>query len=234
MLRVDAIKSVLDRVGDAPIISNLGGTTFHLHNLSDRDANLYTWGAMGLASSIGLGVALAAPDRKVVVMDGDGSLLMNLGSLGTIARQSPRNLVHLVWDNHQWAGTGGQPTHTAGGDGPRGGGSRRGDPEGAGGLDAGGAGGGVRPGDARGRAVVHRRGRRGQRQPGAAGGLDRGEPAALPPHFSVAGAGLLTALGRSAVRGVEGSNRERVGRAISQESRPIGTCPPPYLRRNMT
>lgn len=113
MLRVDAIKAVLERVGDAPIVANLGGTTFHLHNLEDRDANLYTWGAMGLASSIGLGVALAAPDRKVVVMDGDGSLLMNLGSLGTIARQSPANLVHIVWDNHQWAGTGGQPTHTA-------------------------------------------------------------------------------------------------------------------------
>lgn len=113
MLRVDAIKAVLQRVGDAPIVANLGGTTFHLHNLQDRDANLYMWGAMGLTSSVGLGIALAAPDRKVVVMDGDGSLLMNLGSLGTIARQGPVNLVHIVWDNHQWAGTGGQPTHTA-------------------------------------------------------------------------------------------------------------------------
>ncbi|MEC9140414.1 MAG: thiamine pyrophosphate-dependent enzyme [Chloroflexota bacterium] len=114
MLRHDAIRAILERVKDEPIISNLGGTTFHLHNLSDRDANLYTWGAMGLASSIGLGVALAAPSRKVIVMDGDGSLLMNLGSLGTIARQNPSNLIHIVWDNHQWAGTGGQPTHTAG------------------------------------------------------------------------------------------------------------------------
>ena len=69
---------------------------------------------MGLSSSIGLGVALAAPTRKVIVMDGDGSLLMNLGSLGTIAHQNPSNLIHIVWDNHQWAGTGGQPTHTAG------------------------------------------------------------------------------------------------------------------------
>ena len=115
MLRIDAIQAVLDRVKDEPIISNLGGTTFHLHNLSEeRDENLYTWGAMGLSSSIGLGVALAAPDKKVIVMDGDGSLLMNLGSLGTIARQDPKNLIHNVWDNHQWAGTGGQPTHTAG------------------------------------------------------------------------------------------------------------------------
>ena len=113
MLRVDAIRAVLERVGDAPIVSNLGGTTFHLHNLNDRDENLYMWGAMGLTSSVGLGIALAAPDRKVVVMDGDGSLLMNLGSLGTIARQSPANLVHIVWDNRMWYETGGQPTHTS-------------------------------------------------------------------------------------------------------------------------
>ena len=164
MLRVDAIKSVLDRVGDAPIISNLGGTTFHLHNLSDRDANLYTWGAMGLASSIGLGVALAAPDRKVVVMDGDGSLLMNLGSLGTIARQNaaqprPPGLGQPPVGGHRRPADPHRRGH-----GSRGGGSRRGHPKSACGLDAGGAGGGVRPGDERGRAVVHRRGRRGQRQ----------------------------------------------------------------------
>ena len=68
---------------------------------------------MGMVSSIGLGVALAAPDRRVIVTDGDGSLLMNLGALATIARQSPPNLIHIVWDNHQWAETGGQPTHTS-------------------------------------------------------------------------------------------------------------------------
>ena len=70
---------------------------------------------MGLVSSVGLGVALAAPDRKVFVADGDGSILMNLGSLATIARMGPANLVHIVLDNHQWAETGGQPTHTAAG-----------------------------------------------------------------------------------------------------------------------
>ncbi len=68
---------------------------------------------MGLVSSIGLGVALASPDRRVFVTDGDGSLLMNLGSLATIARQSPVNLVHIVWDNGMWHETGGQPTHTS-------------------------------------------------------------------------------------------------------------------------
>ena len=72
-------------------------------------------GTPGIVQTIGLGVALAAPDRKVFVLDGDGSLLMNLGSLATIARQRPPNLVHIVWDNHQWAETGGQPTHTAAG-----------------------------------------------------------------------------------------------------------------------
>ena len=113
MERAEGIRALLRRVKNEPIIANLGPATFDLFALGDRDANLYTWGGMGLTSSIGLGVALAAPDRKVFAMDGDGSLLMNLGSLATIARQRPTNLVHIVWDNHQWAETGGQPTHTA-------------------------------------------------------------------------------------------------------------------------
>lgn len=113
MLRREGVEALLRRVTTEPIIANLGPATFDLHAAGDRDANLYTWGAMGLASSIGLGAALAAPDRKVFVTDGDGSLLMNLGSLATIARQAPPNLVHIVWDNHMWYETGGQPTHTS-------------------------------------------------------------------------------------------------------------------------
>jgi sulfopyruvate decarboxylase subunit beta len=113
VLRVEGIRALLQRVDNEPIIANLGSATFDLYAEGDRDANFYTSGAMGMASSIGLGVALAAPDRKVFVTDGDGSLLMNLGSLGTIARQAPANLVHIVWDNKQWAETGGQPTHTS-------------------------------------------------------------------------------------------------------------------------
>jgi sulfopyruvate decarboxylase subunit beta len=113
MLRPDGIRALLDRVDDEPIIANLGSATFDLYHAEQRDANFYTWGAMGMVSSLGLGVALAAPEKKVYVLDGDGSLLMNLGSLGTIARQSPANLVHIVFDNKQWAETGGQPTHTA-------------------------------------------------------------------------------------------------------------------------
>ena len=113
MLRPEGIRALLDRVGHNPIVANLGSASFDLYAAADRDANFYTSGAMGMASSIGLGVALAAPDRKVFVTDGDGSILMNLGSLATIARQAPANLVHIIWDNKQWAETGGQPTHTA-------------------------------------------------------------------------------------------------------------------------
>jgi sulfopyruvate decarboxylase subunit beta len=113
VLRPDGIRALLDRVTDEPIIANLGSASFDLYHAEQRDANFYTWGAMGMVSSIGLGVALAAPEKKVYVIDGDGSLLMNLGSLGTIARQGPKNLVHIVMDNQQWAETGGQPTHTS-------------------------------------------------------------------------------------------------------------------------
>ena len=115
MRRDEGVRALLDRVTDEPIIANLGPATADLYAAGDRDANLYSFGGMGLVSSIGLGVALAAPGRRVYVTDGDGSLLMNLGSLATIALMRPANLVLIVWDNHQWAETGGQPTHTAAG-----------------------------------------------------------------------------------------------------------------------
>jgi thiamine pyrophosphate-dependent acetolactate synthase large subunit-like protein len=70
---------------------------------------------MGQISSMGLGLAIARPDLKVIVLDGDGSLLMNLGSVATIARKSPPNLVHIVWDDAAYETTGRQPTHTAAG-----------------------------------------------------------------------------------------------------------------------
>ena len=115
MRRDEGVRALLERITDEPVIANLGPATADLYAAGDRDANLYSFGGMGLVSSIGLGVALAAPDRKVYVTDGDGSLLMNLGSLATIALMRPANLVLIVWDNHQWAETGGQPTHTASG-----------------------------------------------------------------------------------------------------------------------
>ncbi|PYR58775.1 MAG: hypothetical protein DMF91_16390, partial [Acidobacteria bacterium] len=76
-----------------PIVASLGHPTYDLFSAGDRAANFYTWGSMGLASSIGLGLAIARPELRVFVLDGDGSLLMNLGSLATIGWTAPENLV---------------------------------------------------------------------------------------------------------------------------------------------
>jgi len=111
--RFEATKIILEHAGNRPIVSNLGPTTDELWHAGHRDRNFYTWGSMGLASSIGLGLAVARPDRRVIVLDGDGSLLMNLGSLATIATVAPRNLLVIVWDNGSYALTGGQATPTA-------------------------------------------------------------------------------------------------------------------------
>jgi len=113
MNRLDAIRRLVQGLIEEPVIANLGHCAYDLYSVSDRLLNFYTWGSMGMASSIGLGLALARPDRRVVVIDGDGSLLMNLGSLATIAWQRPANLVLLVMDNEQHATTGGQGTATA-------------------------------------------------------------------------------------------------------------------------
>ncbi len=94
-------------------IAILGATADELYNLTDRETNFYLRGAMGLASSIGLGLALTTPEKKVVVLDGDGSILMNLGSFATIASESPSNLIHIVMDNESHATVGGYPTATA-------------------------------------------------------------------------------------------------------------------------
>ena len=98
---------------DEAIVASLGHPAYDLFAASDRPANFYTWGSMGLASSIGLGLALARPTRRVFVLDGDGSLLMNLGSLATVGWTHPANLVLVVIDNERYATTGGQATATA-------------------------------------------------------------------------------------------------------------------------
>ena len=115
MNRLEATRLLVSLVGDSPIVASLGHPAYDLFAAGDRPANFYTWGSMGLASSIGLGLAIGRPDLRVVVLDGDGSLLMNLGSLATIAALQPRNLVLIVWDNEEYGTTGGQPTPTAGG-----------------------------------------------------------------------------------------------------------------------
>ena len=116
MTRLEATRIVVEALADAPatpIIASLGHPAYDLFAAGDRPANFYTWGSMGLASSMGLGLALARPDVPVFVLDGDGSLLMNLGSLATIGWARPARLVLIVWDNELYGTTGGQDTATA-------------------------------------------------------------------------------------------------------------------------
>jgi thiamine pyrophosphate-dependent acetolactate synthase large subunit-like protein len=113
MSRLDATRRLVAVLADEPVIASLGHPAYDLFAAGDRPANFYTWGSMGLASSIGLGLAMARPDRRVIVLDGDGSLLMNLGSLATIGWTRPENLIVIVWDNAEYGTTGGQETATA-------------------------------------------------------------------------------------------------------------------------
>ena len=112
MLRFEATQLVLRLAGNRPIVSNLGPTTDELWHAEHRDRNFYTYGNMGLCSSIALGMALST-DEQVISLDGDGSLLMNLGAIATIGREQPKNLIVVVWDNEEWGQTGHQPSHTA-------------------------------------------------------------------------------------------------------------------------
>jgi thiamine pyrophosphate-dependent acetolactate synthase large subunit-like protein len=107
-----ATRLLADRLRDEVVVSNLGQATFELQRF-DRPLNCYTFGSMGQCSSIALGIALARPDVRVICLDGDGSLLMNLGVLCTIATLGPRNLALVIWDNQAHVTTGGQPTATA-------------------------------------------------------------------------------------------------------------------------
>ena len=113
MTRIEATRLIVELAGDAPMVASLGHPAYDLFAAGDRPQNFYTWGSMGLASSVGLGLALARPDLRVIVLDGDGSLLMNLGSLATIGLLRSPNLVVVVMDNEEYATTGGQATPTA-------------------------------------------------------------------------------------------------------------------------
>ena len=112
MNRLEATRRLLKHLSEEIVVANLGNASRDLWTAGDRPQNYYSLGTMGMPSSIGLGLALAQPQRKVVVLDGDGSLLMNIGSLATIATEKPANLIHVVWDNAQYQLTGGQTTHT--------------------------------------------------------------------------------------------------------------------------
>lgn len=113
MTRLDATQRIAAACGSDPVVASLGHPAYDLFATGDRDTYFYTWGSMGLASSIGLGLAMARPDRRVFVLDGDGSLLMNLGSLATIGWVGPANLILIVIDNRLYGTTGGQESATA-------------------------------------------------------------------------------------------------------------------------
>ena len=112
MNRKEAIELITRKIGNEPIISANGYISRDLFSIDDKNTNFYMIGSMGLASSIGLGVAIKNPKKRIYVFDGDGNILMNLGSLTTIGTIKPKNLIHLVFDNGSHESTGGQPTCT--------------------------------------------------------------------------------------------------------------------------
>ena len=110
-----ATAQLLKGRGDALVVTGLGSTTYDAFAAGDSPLTFYLWGAMGGAAMVGLGLALAQPKRRVVVMTGDGEMLMGLGSLATVGVQRPANLAIVVIDNGLYAETGMQRTHTASG-----------------------------------------------------------------------------------------------------------------------
>ena len=112
MKRIDAIAAVASEVSDALLICNIGFPSRELYSVRDRPENFYMLGSMGMASSIGLGLALSQRAR-VIVLDGDGSVLMNLGTLTTIANYAPDNYLLVILDNCCYGSTGSQPTCTS-------------------------------------------------------------------------------------------------------------------------
>ena len=107
----DALAVLLPEVTEGTVCVHANGHIGRAaHAVRDRDECFYMIGSMGLAASIGLGLALARPERRVLVLDGDGNVLMNLGTLATIGARRPPNLLHVCFDNGAHASTGGQPT----------------------------------------------------------------------------------------------------------------------------
>ena len=115
MLRSKCLEAIYPELHDKLVVTIMGSCAQELYNLGHCENFFYLQHAMGLASSIGLGVALNLPQEKVIVLDGDGSLLMNLGTLTTLARYAPPNLIHIVFDNGSLLSTGGFASHTTSG-----------------------------------------------------------------------------------------------------------------------
>jgi thiamine pyrophosphate-dependent acetolactate synthase large subunit-like protein len=112
--RRSVVGSLLVDRKEAIVVGGLGASTYDIAAAGDHDRNFYLWGAMGGAVMIGLGMALAQPDLPVVVITGDGEMLMGIGSLATVGLQKPGNLSIIVLDNEVYGETGGQASHTAG------------------------------------------------------------------------------------------------------------------------
>lgn len=111
MARREAIENIMEHIDDELVICNIGFPSRELYDIKDRKENFYMIGSMGLASSIGLGLALAQPNKNIVIIDGDGALLMNMGSLVTIFANNPGNLTWIVIDNGAYGSTGNQDTY---------------------------------------------------------------------------------------------------------------------------
>lgn len=113
MTRLDAMRAVYDRLDTCAVVTIMGAVAAELQSIGHRQNFFYLQHAMGLASSVGLGIALSRPAVPVVVFDGDGSVLMNLGGLSTLGRYRPPNLLHVVFDNGSLLSVGGFPTATS-------------------------------------------------------------------------------------------------------------------------
>ena len=109
MKRFECLQAIAPLVKDELFVTTAGGATSEWNAVRPSDGNIQVK-TLGLCSSIGLGVAIALPKRKVFVFDGDGALWMNLGSLATIGLHQPKNLIHICWDNKQYESSGGEPT----------------------------------------------------------------------------------------------------------------------------
>jgi thiamine pyrophosphate-dependent acetolactate synthase large subunit-like protein len=111
--RREVAEALLAERGDMLVVAGLGSTNWDVTAAGDHPLTFPLWGAMGGAAALGLGLALAQPERRVLVITGDGDMLMGLGTLATIAVQRPANLALAVFDNERYGETGMQPTHTA-------------------------------------------------------------------------------------------------------------------------
>jgi len=113
MERIEALKAIYPKLEDCIVVTIMGAVAAELQSVGHRPNFFYLQHGMGLASSVGLGIALSRPELQVIVLDGDGSLLMNLGTLTTLARYRPSNLLHVVFDNESLLSVGGFPTATS-------------------------------------------------------------------------------------------------------------------------